>query len=229
VPDSRQAVRRRLGPLSLDSARAGEIVAELADHVDDLAEEWLRRGVDAERAMALALRSIPDWDELRLEIERAEQEEDIMNHRIKALWLPGICTTILVMLWFQLTEWAWPLHHFLWSWRGVVFFLYWPWLLLLPAVGAMGAYWSRRAGARPAERAFVGVLPALGLIGFLTLLYISAWVLSLDEGRAHLPGLLPLALFVLSVGILPAAALLLGALPFLRSSPQETAREATTA
>jgi len=226
VRDPREAVRRRLGPLDMDAGRAEEIIAELADHVSDLAEEWLRRGATAEEAMGHALSSIPDWDGLRLEIRYAEQEEDIMSYRVKALWLPAVCTTTLSMALFQLAQWAWPLPHSMWLWRGVALFLYWPWLLCLPFIGAFGAYWSRRAGGRLLERAFAGAFPALGLICFLALF--SSWVLVFNEGWSHRPPLVPLVTFVLSCAVFPGLALLLGALPFLKGSQHEPARDGTS-
>src|SRR5437867_13421490 len=129
----------------MDAGRAEEIIAELADHVSDLAEELLRRGATAEEAMGHALSSMPDWDGLRLEIRHAEQEEDIMSYRVKALWLPAVCTTTLSMALFQLAQWAWPLPHSMWLWRSVALFLSCPWLLCLPVFGDLVALKSGRA------------------------------------------------------------------------------------
>src|SRR2546422_8086102 len=150
----------------MDAGRAEEIIAELADHVSDLAVEWLRRGATAEEAMGHALSSIPDWDGLRLEIRYAEQEEDIMSYRVKALWLPAVCTTTLSMALFQLAQWAWPLPHSMWLWRGGALFLFLPWVLFLPVLGGVGAYWAPPAGGKVPWRAVCGPLSPLGPICF---------------------------------------------------------------
>src|SRR3989449_1538148 len=145
----------------MDAGRAEEIIAELADHVSDLAEEWLRRGATAEEAMGHALSSIPDWDGLRLEIRYAEQEEDIMSYRVKALWLPAVCTTTLSMALFQLAQWAWPLPHSMWLWRGGGLFLFLPWFFFLPFLCVFGADWVRPAGGKVPEAAVAGAVSAL--------------------------------------------------------------------
>src|SRR2546428_1825636 len=132
----------------MDAGRAEEIIAELADHVSDLAEEWLRRGATAEEAMGHALSSIPDWDGLRLEIRYAEQEEDIMSYRVKALWLPAVCTTTLSMALFQLAQWAWPLPHSMWLWRGVGLFPFWPSCFFVSVLCVFGALWAPRGAGR---------------------------------------------------------------------------------
>src|SRR3989442_9489064 len=128
----------------MDAGRAEEIIAELADHVSDLAEEWLRRGATAEEAMGHALSSIPDWDGLRLEIRYAEQEEDIMSYRVKALWLPAVCTTTLSMALFQLAQWAWPLPHSMWLWRGGGLFLFFSWFFFLAVFFVFWGLWFPR-------------------------------------------------------------------------------------
>src|SRR3989442_15842324 len=155
----------------MDAGRAEEIIAELADHVSDLAEEWLRRGATAEEAMGHALSSIPDWDGLRLEIRYAEQEEDIMSYRVKALWLPAVCTTTLSMALFQLAQWAWPLPHSMWLWRGGGLFLFLPLVFFLPVFWGFGGEWGRAGGGRALGGGVGRRVFAPGLFCFLVPLF----------------------------------------------------------
>src|SRR2546425_8767470 len=153
----------------MDAGRAEEIIAELADHVSDLAEEWLRRGATAEEAMGHALSSIPDWDGLRLEIRYAEQEEDIMSYRVKALWLPAVCTTTLSMALFQLAQWAWPLPHSMWLWRGGGLFLFLALVFFVAVFGGVGGRRARRAWGRDPAWGLCGAGPPPGSFLFFAL------------------------------------------------------------
>ena len=88
---------------------------------------------------------------------------------------------------------------------------YFPWLLCLPLCGAVGAYLARRAQGERLACLAAGLSPALALIGLIFL--VAPWSLLLD-GRS-LFRLVLIVTGLLTWGVLPAAALLAGALPIL--------------
>jgi hypothetical protein len=111
---------------------------------------------------------------------------------------------------------------------GYPFFtLYIWWLVTQPAVGAMAAFWSRRAGGELAQRLLAALAPSLGMLvlfvigPFLSMLIFlyQAYIFP-GHGRAinFSSRLFLVAYFTLLVSwvLLPAAGLLIGAMPFLR-------------
>ncbi len=215
MPDWQRLARRRLTPLALDSVREDEIVAELAGHLEDLYADLVRQGTPEEEAVQSALSAAADWDELRREIQRAANEEIIMNYRVKTLWLPGACTIALSGIVLRLLQIpSAPAPHVFWLRQGPPLIVYWQWLVCLPLVGAVGAYWSRRAGGKLLERALAVSFPVLGLMGLPMLIFpfllVFRWIVHRDVL------LVPSALVLLTWVALPEAALLVGALPFFR-------------
>jgi hypothetical protein len=226
MPDWRGIVRDRITPLRVGEKRHEDIVAELADHLEDSCEDLVRQGKSESEAVQFALSTVADWDELRLGLQCAEQEEDIMNYRVKALWLPGVCTSVLSMVllrWFQRMS---PAPPVIWVWHGTFLVLYWRWLLCLPLVGAFGAYWSRRTGGKLVERVLAASLHILVLICVMALGFCIGLVL--DFHVSFSLRLVGFAVYVLAWGIAPCFLLLLGALPFLRGDAAESRRAAAS-
>jgi hypothetical protein len=222
MPDWQRLARRRLTPLALDSAREAEIVAELAGHLEDLYADLVLQGTPEEEAVQSALSAAADWDELRREIQRSANEENIMNYRVKTLWLPGACTIALSGIVLRLLQIpSAPVPRVLWPWHSTELVIYSWWLLSLPVIGAIGAYWSRHAGGRLMERALAVSLPALGMVGLPLLMF--PFVLVHDLIRYQSFPLVPMALLLLGWGVLPEVALLVGGLPFLKGQSASVA------
>lgn len=100
--------------------------------------------------------------------------------------------------------------------------LYWPWLAGLPILGAIGAHLSRRAQGPIHARLIPGLFPALAML--ITMSLILPWGLAID-------GFSFLRLVYFAIGLtnwvaIPGAALLVGALPFLRGSNRATPAQA---
>jgi hypothetical protein len=211
----------------MDAEREEEIITELAGHLEDLYEDLLRRGKPESEAAQFALSTAADWDEVRREIQVAAKEEVIMNHRVKALWLPGACTIALSGVLLRLLQGMPAAPPVTWVWHGAYLLVYWQWLLCLPLIGALGAYWSRRAGGKLLERSLAASFPALTWMGFpgllLPFVLVFHWIVYHDFK------LVPPALFFL-VGwvVLPEAALLLGASVFFRGDAAESRQAATS-
>src|SRR5208282_4757499 len=71
-------VRRKLGRLPLEPARAHEIAAELAHQLEDRFQDSIDRGLPESRALADALEQFGDWGKVRRAILSAELGENIM-------------------------------------------------------------------------------------------------------------------------------------------------------
>ncbi len=231
--DWSEIVRRRLSSLGLEAPREREIVAELSTHLEEVYEEGRHRGASSREAADWALAQVSDWNNLRREICNAERGEDAMNQRTKSLWLPGMITLTLSMLWLMPLEWLDIQGRFLWmktiyiTRDSIYLTVYWPWLALLPPIGALGAYWSWRAGGGATQRVLSSVFPSLAFAAVFALaLIVSLFVENLDLLRFHLKAF---GLVSLNWIIVPGVALVLGALPFLRGTKVQSAREFTAA
>ena len=64
MPDWRPAIRERLAPLRLEPTHEAEIVAELADHLEDHYQELVARGAEEEEAFRGALAELADAEAL---------------------------------------------------------------------------------------------------------------------------------------------------------------------
>jgi len=220
MPDWRKLVRERLGALGIASEREEEVVSELAGHFEDAYEGSLERSATPEMAFACAFSEVSNWSRLAREIRRATGE-DPMNERTKNLWLPGLVMLFLssVLLMF-ITRYG-PLPIFVWIDPRVPLLLYVPWLVALPVFGALGAYWSRRAGGRVRARIAAGVFPVLMLAAAFGMILPIALIFEGHGWRMFQAK--ALVIFLLQWVMIPGAALLLGALPFLRNHASETA------
>ena len=134
-----------------------------------------------------------------------------MNHRTKCLWLPGLVTMTLSMGLLRAIQLPWfqaggTQPRFLYMDRLSYVTVYWPWLLALPVIGALGAYWSRRAGGKLIERVLA----------------------SLDRHVSSIHKLMGMAGGLLGWVAIPGLCLVLGAAPFLRAV-KEPSRDAVNA
>jgi hypothetical protein len=115
-------------------------------------------------------------------------------------------------------------QHMVWMSHDAVghesIWCYWPWLGTLPIFGAVGAYLSQRAHGAARARLAAGLSPVL------IMLMVMALVLPFGvaiEG-VHFFQLVALGLGLINWVAIPGAALLVGALPFLRDSELEKAQ-----
>jgi hypothetical protein len=213
-----ELIKERLAKLGLGTRREEEIVRELSEHLADHATALEARGVASGAAAREALKSVSNWPEFRREIYRAETEEANMNYRTKVLWLPALCALTLSNVLLAIIQIFGPRTHFSWlnpylDMRPFYMFLV-PWLISQPVVGAVAAYWSRRAGGTVRHQLLSALAPAIALLGVFVL--ILPFSIMLDK---HVANHIRLSAFLLMTVIwvlLPALPLLLGAAPFLR-------------
>lgn len=219
MPDWKRVVSEHMESCGSLPAIREEVVSELAAHLEETYEAALGQGLSEDAAIVLALQEVNDWHALAARIHRARSEENPMNNRTRSLWLPAMVNLIaapgLLMIFQKLAIQPRVL------WIGdMAMVLYLPWLIALPIFGAFGAFLAKRASASSVNRVIVGLSPALAVLG--------AFALVLPVSLIDRPGLrqFPFAYFVLTICnwvVLPALALLIGTLPFLRE-PNSLAR-----
>lgn len=145
-----------------------------------------------------------------------------MNERTRRFWLPGVFTLLLSEALLMLAARVGPFPRVIPFGEALPLVLYWPWLLTLPVVGALGAYWSRRAGGRLLVRLGASLFPAACPFAFFSMLLPLAFIVD-----RHVPLALKmssLAVVLCNWVLFPGAALLVGALPFLKSTAAAEAR-----
>ena len=86
-----QRARKHLGACQGPREIRDEVVVELAAHLEETYEEARATGLTEVAAMKLTLKEVDDWRVLARNIHRAKSQ-DLMNHRTKSLWLPGLAT-----------------------------------------------------------------------------------------------------------------------------------------
>ena len=216
MPDWKQLVRKQMATLELPPDTKEDVIAELALHLEELSENARASGLTNSDATSLALKEVQNWRVLSAEISRARSKEQLMNFRTKSLWLPamagilGAGIAVTVLHWIDVR----PLH--LWTGSTHLFF-YWPWLAATPAIGALGAFLSRRAGGQVGSRLLAGLAPAL-------LVFVGSLMTGPIEPMTSYTDYY----FYCATNwvLLPGLLLLLGTLPFLQESPIH--HEATT-
>lgn len=211
MPDWQELVRRRLSGLALDPAEKDEIRAELAAHLEDAYESMLRDGANNSEAAKRTLCLANDWRDLQRKISLARSGKDTMTNRVTQLWLPGLATFVLswgILALVQILRLkAWVLTK---NGDFTVAVLYVWWLILLPLVGAVGAYLSWRAGGSRRAILLSIVFPVLPfLASILVVLPVS---LIFDKLIAHNIGPMSLIFGLFGWVLVPAAALLAGGL-----------------
>jgi hypothetical protein len=233
--DWQALVSQRLGALEGEEALRDEIVRELAGHLEDFYLEKCTNGFSQAAAMELALAQVADWRGLTRKIRSAKREEESMNDRTKGYWLPGLVAFTASMVWLMILQLAIPIRHpwyltdhFVGAHAGSapslvsntglqIYFSAAPylfWLLAQPAFGALGAYLSGRGGGDLRARMVAGIFPSLMFLCALSFVFVIA--VFVERNPFVLGHPLYFAVILLPWVVFPAAALVLGVLPFLR-------------
>jgi hypothetical protein len=182
VRDWGALVERRLAGLALEPEERAEVIAEVAAHLEDSCEAMLRQGMTEEEAVRRALSQAGDWQNLQRKILGAKRREQIMEKRIRQLWIPGFLALILSMLFLTALYRLGLRARLVWSGPNAIL-LYTPWLAGLPLIGALGAYVSSRAGGSRATVLFVSVFPALALTFAFLFMFPFSLAVELIVGR----------------------------------------------
>ena len=213
MPDWKKLARKRLFKSGLRHGTREDVVTELATHLDETYEQALSNGLTESAAIKIALQEVDDWHVLAAEIDSARSGEGAMNHRTRSLWLPALITLLGASVSLAATQFIGLQPQQVWVGKmGMTF--YWPWLASLPIFGAVGAYMSRRAAGQTPTRLAAGLAPAIVML--VVMFLVMPWGLVLDG--FHFFRLVHFGLGLINWVGIPAAALLLGALPFLRGN-----------
>ena len=222
-------VKQRLTGLALEPGEATEVIAEVAAHLEDTYEEMLRQGLTEDEAVRRALSQVGDWKDLRRKILAAKRREQVMEKRVRQVWIPGFLTLILSMLFLTVLYRLGLRARLVWSDPNGIL-LYTPWLAGLPFFGALGAYISSRAGGSRATVLFVSVFPAIALTFAFLFMFPFSLTIELIMGRPVDFSSVATVLLKDGIGwlLIPGAALLVGgllaqALLSIRSSLRSTA------
>jgi hypothetical protein len=213
VRDWRALVEQRLAGLALEPQERTEVIAEVAAHLEDVCEEMLRKGVTEEEAMRRTLLQAGNWRSLQHKIVSAKRREEVMEKRIRQLWIPGFLTLILSMLFLTVLYRLGLRARLVWSGPNAIL-LYTPWLAGLPVIGALGAYVSARAGGSRATVLFVSVFPAIALTFAFLFMFPFSLAIELIVGRPVDFSRVATVLLKDGIGwlLVPGAALLVGGL-----------------
>jgi hypothetical protein len=212
-------VVEQLKGLALNSEESREVISELAAHLEESYESLRTKGLPEQAAMQHTLAQVTDWQDLRRRIEIARtMKENIMNDRVRRFWLPSLLTFVLatgLLATIQILGpklWAvWWFGGSRWNFVAPSESVYIPWLLSLPLVGALGAYFSHRAGGSRRTVFSSIVFPVLPfLASILLVLPIS---LIFDHFIAHNIAPMSLVMALPAWVLFPGTALLAGGLP----------------
>jgi len=231
MPDWKSIVHSNLKELNLHLPEQDEITAELANHLEDLYEQFQAQGLCEPEAFGLAMEETKDWKKLAKSIARAKRKEGEINRRTKMLWLPGLvafATASILLIALEravmsrpalLTtlEHATSLRPTFW-WREQVFAIYLCWWILLPLSGAAGACLSRRESGRRLACVAASVFPAIVVLCIFC--FVLPVNIVLEKNTSAMQHPLYYVIAMVNWMMVPGLALILGALPFLRQPPK---------
>jgi len=211
--DWQEVVRRKLVSAAVSRRRREDLIAELANHLEDAYGELLVCGVSEPEAMAKCLEELDDVPKIAAAVTRSQIWEGAMNQRSRTLWLPGLVTlTLASVLLMVMERFAFSRPRVYWV-DGVNVEVGLFWLLSLVPCGALGAYMSCRAGGTRWNSILPSLFPSLTMLGvFSVVLPIAIFI---ERNTYVIHHLLPFGLALLAWTIVPAVPSLLGALPVL--------------
>jgi hypothetical protein len=207
--DWRVYVNERLGAAPI--SRRDEVADELAAHLEDCYSALRAQGLSDDEACASTCAKAGDWDELRKEVSSAKRE-GTMNDRVRQIWIPSLTTLFAGWAALGLIIWS-GMQPVTGDWwhagkPGAVLYLHWPWLVILPFIGAAGAYMSRRAEGSGWRVYVSGAFPVLGTAAVCAVTFPFAFLV--DARVVPFFKVTSLLASMMSWVVLPGVALCLG-------------------
>ena len=209
-------VHRHLASVRVDERRRREISAELAAHLEDAYDAARRSGYTEAEAMARAMEHVPDWRALAVAVDRSTDEDTTMTRQANTVLLPGMTILLAAATGMSLAVYSTPADRWLdprWQVHALAGGLAFLFYLVL---GAIGAAWSQHVGGSPGERLAAGVFPLALHVAIAGPAVVSDMLYALSRGGAGQD--LNIVNMTLVMFVAPGSALLLGVLPFARSS-----------
>jgi len=141
-----------------------------------------------------------------------------MTYRARVLWLPALAALTLSSALLALLQFTGLAPRFYWLSDRMsmdpYFTVYVPWLIVLPVVGAVAAYWSRRVGGTVLHRLIAALAPAAAVLGSFLLIWPVGMIV--DRQVPRQTQLYALLVMTASWVLAPSIPLLIGAAFFLR-------------
>jgi hypothetical protein len=155
----------------------------------------------------------------------AASESTRLSPRTRNFWLPGFVSMTAAGVFWLAADFVYdPSYSFtkislhpldlVRPHAGPARSFYFAWLVAQILFGALGAFFSRRAGGNRAARIAAGALPAIMLFGLGALAVPISFLIERKTGAQPVQAQLALGIFVW--GVAPAITMLLGVAPFLR-------------
>lgn len=140
-----------------------------------------------------------------------------MNERTRTFWLPAFASiTAACILGAVVAQLSYVPRVILLR-SGTMMLVYPLWLFGQLFPGAVGAYFSRRAGGNRLTRLMTGLFPAIVMLAVISIVMLMRMLTQGRHDLGRVDGAMISRAMVIVV-LLPAVALLLGTLPFLRES-----------
>jgi hypothetical protein len=211
--DWHKTVEQRMTNLHLPAEVKQEVLAEVANHLEDRYERLLASGLAEEDAERGTLECIENWNVLERGISR--ERRGIMSTFGKQFTLPSALALAVAMISLAVKMRFGP-RPAVWLSHTGAFVIYKVWPVALLLAGGMAAWLSMRAGASRGRRLLAAISPALYMLGVMLMVVATVVFMNLIGRLASQP-IYPMALAVGLTNwvISPVGALLLGALPFL--------------
>ena len=182
MPNWQELVRQRLSGLALDAAEQDEINAEIAAHLEELYEAFCADGLPQREALQRTLAQVADWQDLQRKILVAKRREQPMQKRVQQIWIPGILTLTLSMIFLMTLQKLGFQPRIVGSGPNMILF-YEPWLASLPFLGALGACLSARRGGSLGTVLLASVFPVLALTSAFLLMFPIGLIIERVIGR----------------------------------------------
>ncbi|MGZ7056266.1 MAG: hypothetical protein ACXVK3_12115 [Candidatus Angelobacter sp.] len=208
--DWKQIVRKKFRVLGVCSP---EWTEELAGHLEDIYEAFLRGGAPPEAAFDRTVMQVNRRSEICLTLRILQ--EVLMTDFARNVGLPGLLTFALSMGIDMALEMAHVQPKTILLGNGLPLSL--PpiaWLCLLPFCGAAGALVSHRSGGSRLQRIAACLFPSAIMAAVLLIIFVAGFAISLfvpDSGWNWALAVPALALWLTGQAILTAVPLLLGA------------------
>lgn len=165
MPDWKQLICARMNLREEKIPCDEDTLTELADHLDELFDNWQKLGFSEEECITRALNEVRDWRVLFLKIWRARNGEDRMNISHKAIWVPGIVALVVTLsgLIGAFRNGMFPYGFYLTS--DISLLIYVPWLGTELLSGFFAAYISKRMGGQRSDGRVISLFVLASLLG----------------------------------------------------------------
>lgn len=208
MPDWQKFIRERMPSLSLPEAAKDEVIAELASHLEESGSDAAGETTNMNRWQ---------WRKISRAIEHAKSREEWMNNRARGLWIPVFVNLLLTSALINICgAFGWvdlritqPGH------TPLPFQL---WVLTLPLCGAAAAYLARRGKGSSRMRVLAALAPCFAWLATIPVLEVI--LLCFPKVFAGV-SLQDMAFAAVGWFAIPALALFLGAVPFLKTPLQQ--------